>query len=111
MNDNSFNSIEKLMEFGMSMAIAQQMMQTMNHALNNMQTPQFSNLSMPLAAQIMYYALVNDIPQGPFTESEINNFIITKSIDEDTLIWNKELPGWMAAKQVPVINKLFLINH
>ena len=111
MNDNSFNSIEKLMEFGMSMAIAQQMMQTMNHALNNMQMPQFSNLSMPLPTKKMYFALVNDIPQGPFTETEISNYIVAKSINEDTLIWNKELPGWMAAKQVAEINKLFRVNH
>lgn len=110
MNDNGFNSIDKLMEFGMSMVIAQQMMQTMNHALNNMQTPQFSNLSMPLPTQKLYFALVNDIPQGPFTETEISNYIVAKSINEDTLIWNKELPGWMAAKQVPKVNKLFQLN-
>lgn len=99
------------MEFGMSMAIAQQMMQTMNHALNNMQSLHISNSSMPLPSQKMYYALVNDIPQGPFTETEITNYIVNKSINEDTLIWNKELPGWMAAKQVPEVNKLFLINN
>lgn len=110
MNDNSFNSIDKLMEFGMSMAIAQQMIQTMNHALNNMQTPQFSNLNMPLPSQKMYYALVNDIVQGPFTESEISSYIISKNINEDTLIWNKELPGWLAAKQVSDVKKLFLLN-
>ena len=28
-----------MMEFGMSMAVAQQMMQTMNHAMSQMQTP------------------------------------------------------------------------
>lgn len=30
MDDNSFSSIDRLMEFGMSMGIAQQMINTMN---------------------------------------------------------------------------------
>lgn len=110
MNDNSFNSIEKLMEFGMSMAIAQQMMQTMNHALNNMQTLNISNSSMPLPSLKLYFALVNDIPQGPFTENEIKNYILTNKITDETLIWNKELTGWMAAKHVPEINKLLIFK-
>ena len=60
----------------MSMAVAQQMMQTMNHAMQNMVTPQFQQVNVPLPNPIMFYALVNDIPQGPFTEQEFNNFIL-----------------------------------
>ena len=66
-NDNNFNSIEKMMEFGMSMSIAQQMMQTMNHAMSQMQTPQFNNVNMPVPAPKQFYALVNDIPPVSYT--------------------------------------------
>ena len=37
--DNNFNSIERLMEFGMGMAVAQQMVNTMNYAMTNMNVP------------------------------------------------------------------------
>lgn len=36
MCDNSFNSIDRLLEFGMSMAVANQMINTMNYAMSNM---------------------------------------------------------------------------
>jgi hypothetical protein len=106
-NDNGFNSIERLMEFGMSMAIAQQMMQTMNHAMQNMSTPQFKNTNIPLPQPIHFYALVNDIPQGPFTEKELISHILAKRVSEETMIWHGGIPGWMLAKQIPDVAKLF----
>lgn len=107
MNDNSFNSIEKLLELGMSMSIAQQMMQTMNHAMSNMQSPRFSNLNVPLPVQVQFYALVNEIPQGPFTEEEIKKYITEGKINSSTLMWKNGLPGWMSAAQLTEIASLF----
>ena len=109
-HDNSFNSLEKLIEFGMSMAVAQQMMQTMNHAMTNIQTPQFQNLSMQMPKLMLFYALVNDIPQGPFTEEELSSHILGNRVSEETLIWFHGLPGWMNAKQIPEVKKLFLLK-
>lgn len=108
-NDNSFNSIERLMEFGMSMAVAQQMMQTMNHAMQNMTTPQFKNVNVPLPQQIHFYALVNDIPQGPFTEQELTSHILANRVSKETLIWINGMPGWMQAQQIPTVIKLFTL--
>jgi hypothetical protein len=106
-NDNTFNSIERLMEFGMSMAIAKQMMQTMNHAMQNMTTPQFQNINVPLPKPVQFYALVNDIPQGPFTEQELSNHIFANLVSKETLVWLNGMPGWMQAQQVPEVAKLF----
>ena len=39
MDNNSFFSIDKLVEFGMGMAIAQQMVQTMNKSMVDMHIP------------------------------------------------------------------------
>ena len=104
-NDNNLISIEKMMEFGMSMAVAQQMMQTMNHAMSNMQTPQFKNVNMPAPKQV--YALVNDIPQGPFTESELTGHIVAGRVQKTTMVWLQGMPSWMPAEQVMDVNKLF----
>ena len=103
LNDNSYNSIERLMEFGMSMAVAQQMMQTINHAMQNITTPQFKNLNVPLPQQIHFYALVNDIPQGPFTEQELSGHILANRVSKETLVWLNGMPGWMQAQQVPEV--------
>ena len=42
-NYNSFSTIDHLVEFGMGMAIAQQMVSTMNHCIGNMQIPGTGN--------------------------------------------------------------------
>ena len=37
--ENDFNSIDRLVEFGMGIAVAQQMVNTMNYAMSNMAVP------------------------------------------------------------------------
>jgi hypothetical protein len=106
MENQNYNSIEKLIEFGMSMSIAQQMMQTMNHAIQNMVTPQFQQVNVPVPKLVQYYALVNDIPQGPFTEQELLNHIVDNHITNETFVWHNGMPGWMPAKQVPEVSKI-----
>ena len=108
-NDNSFNTIERLMEFGMSMAVAQQMIQTMNHAMQNMVTPQFHQVNVPMPKAVQIYALVNDIPQGPFTEQELSGHILAKRVGKETLVWINGMPGWLQAQQVPEVAKLFAL--
>jgi len=108
-SENGFNSIERLMEFGMSMAVAQQMMQTMHHAIQNMTTPQFENVNAPLPQATSFYALVNDIPQGPFTEQELSGHILANRVNKETLVWLNGMPGWVQAHQVPEVAKLFAL--
>jgi hypothetical protein len=39
MNEDSFFSMDRLVEFGMGMVIAQQMVKTMNQSITNMHIP------------------------------------------------------------------------
>ena len=107
MNDDSFFSINRLVEFGMGMAVAQQMVKTMNSAMSQMQTPQFNNVNMPVPVPKQFYALVNDIPQGPFTESELTGHIVAGRVQKTTMVWLQGMPSWMPAEQVMDVNKLF----
>jgi hypothetical protein len=71
MNDDSFFSMNRLMEFGMSMAVAQQMVSTMNSAMENIKVngvPQLGNA--PVAP--LYYAVLDGNPAGPFSEKEFS---------------------------------------
>ncbi len=97
------------MEFGLSMSVAQQMMQTMNNAMSQMQTPQFKNVNIPMPAPKQFYALVNDIPQGPFTETDLSSHIVAGRVNKGTLVWMPGMPAWMAAEQVMDVDKLFAL--
>ena len=105
MNDDSFFSIDRLVEFGMSIAIAQQMVQTMNSAMTNMHVPGSMNL-MQTAAPQFYYAMLEGNQAGPFSEQDLSRLITEKKIIKETYIWKPGLPKWEIAEKLPEILKL-----
>ncbi len=108
--DNSFDSIERLMEFGMSMAVAQQMINTMNHTINNMQVPGYGNSFIAPQPQ-QYYAVVDGAQVGPITESEVSQLITAKKITAEALMWKPGACAWSTAQAMPEINKHILLNN
>ena len=105
MNDDSFFSIDRLVEFGMGMAVAQQMVKTMNCAMTNMHFPGSMN-PMQTAAPQFYYAMIEGNQAGPFSESELSRLITEKKIFKETYIWKPGLPEWEIAEKLPEILKL-----
>lgn len=61
---NSFNTIDHLVEFGMGIAIAQQMVSTMNHCIGNMKIPGAGNELTPNNPAPKYHILANDAVAG-----------------------------------------------
>ncbi|HIZ87415.1 MAG TPA: DUF4339 domain-containing protein [Candidatus Coprenecus pullistercoris] len=106
--DNSFNSLDRLLEFGMSMAVAQQMIATMNHVIDNMQTP--GSGAPVIKTESQYYAIVDNVQIGPITEPEVNTLVSSYKIKEDTLMWKPGMSGWTQAKLIPEIMKLIILN-
>ena len=107
---NDFSSIERLMEFGMSMAVAQQMVATMNHAIDNMAVPGAGNpLQGP--APIQYYAAIDGAQTGPLNEDELHRLIEMGKITADTLVWYRDIPAWRRACEVPIANKWLLLSN
>ncbi len=109
-NHNSFEPIERLMEFGMSMAVANQMIQTMNDVLTKSNKPSLQNIGLQHQVPKSYYVVINDITQGPFSESEISNFILNDKINENTFVWHDGMSNWQLTKDVPEVSKLFLLK-
>lgn len=106
---NSFSSIDRLMEFGMGMAVAQQMVNTMNHCIGNMQVPgQSPTLGQP--APQGYHIAVNDTVAGPFSPTELDTLAKAKTLTTETLVWKQGMTGWMKAASVPEVNKYILLN-
>lgn len=108
MDDNSFFSIDRLVEFGMSAAIAQQMVNSMNVAMAGMNIPG----SMPKVqpAPPVYYVALEGKPVGPLNESELSQLIYQKKVNKDTLAWMPGMTGWRAIEKVPAILKIVALT-
>jgi hypothetical protein len=104
MNDNSYYSIDRLIEFGMGMAIAQQMVNTMNQAMSQMQIPGSMNQTQPAA--ISYYAMIDGLQAGPFSEQELTRLITEKKISKETYLWKPGMANWDLAERLPDVLKL-----
>jgi len=109
MNDDSFFSINRLIEFGMGMAVAQQMVNVMNSAMTNMQVPGSMN-SLQTSAPQFYYAIIEGNQAGPFSEQELSRLITEKKVIKETYIWKPGMPTWVFAEKLPEILKLVALT-
>lgn len=107
-HENNFDSLERLLEFGMSMAVAQQMVQTMNIAMQKVTIPQFNQLNVQLPLNKDYYIVINDVVQGPFSENQIREYITKNIVTVNTLIWFQGLPSWFHASQISELSNSFV---
>jgi len=107
MDDRNFFSIDRLVEFGMGMAIAQQMVNTMNNTMQNMYIPGSGNLlQQPQKPERIYYVLIEGKQAGPFCETELVRLINDKKLTKETYIWYTGLKEWKTAENVPEILRL-----
>lgn len=98
--ENNYSTIGDLMEFGMGLAVAQQMIRTMNNCVSNLQSCNIPNTRN-------YYAIINNKQAGPLTEKNVKDYIKAGIISQYSLVWFFGLKGWSMALNVPEINKLF----
>ncbi|MBE6308314.1 MAG: DUF4339 domain-containing protein [Bacteroidales bacterium] len=105
--NNNFDSIDRLIEFGMSLAVAQQMVATMNYAMTNLAVPK---LGEPQNAVKKYFAAIDNAQAGPFNEDEIKELVVKGKITGETLVWRYGLPGWQQAKMIPEVNTMLLLK-
>lgn len=101
MNDFQYNSIDRLVEFGLGMSIAQQMVATMNQAMNQMQIPGQQMPQPALQPTREWYVAADGEANGPFTENEIKQKLLHKQINKDNLVWTKGMPSWAVASETP----------
>lgn len=102
MDNNSFFSIDRLVEFGLGMAVAQQMVQTMNHSMQQMYVPG-SMQSMPQPQPVTCYLAIDGQAVGPMSEGDIARLLSAKKITKDTLAWLPGMPTWKPVEQIPQI--------
>ena len=109
MNNDSFFSIDRLVEFGMGMAVAQQMVKTMNETMQSMHIPGTMNPMQPQQQQF-YYVMINEKQAGPFSERELSRLIAEKKVVKESYIWKPGMPNWEIAERLPEVLKLVALT-
>ena len=113
MDDQNFFSIDRLVEFGMSVAIAKQMVNSMNQNMQGMYIPG-SIQSMPKptapAAQNIYYVAIDGQQTGPLNDAEFTRLVVQKRINKDTLAWMPGMPQWKPIEEVPAMLKIIALT-
>lgn len=103
MNNQDFYSTDRLIDFGMSMAVASQMARTMNQIMDETRIP-VQQIKQP--APSLYYVGIDGRPVGPLNEGELSQLIAQKKVTKDTLAWMPGMAGWLPVEQVPAILKI-----
>lgn len=109
MDENSFFSIDRLVEFGMGMAMAQQMVQMMNQSMKQMYVPG-SIQSMPVPPVPTIYVVQNGQAVGPLAESDFSQLVTDRKVTKDTLAWMPGMPAWQPIEQIPAILKIVALT-
>ena len=109
MSENNFYSVDRLVEFGMSLAISQQMVKSMNDMMANMRIPGAMNpmhLNTPPEAPQIYYAMIEGRQAGPFSEPELARLIAEKKVVKETYVWIPGMKDWQLAENTPPVLRL-----
>lgn len=109
MDNNFFYSLDRLLEFGIGMGIAQQMINVMNQSMKTMYIPG-SIHSLPQSLSNIYYIVVDGCQTGPLRESELMDLIRNKKVNKDSLAWMPGMTTWLPIEQVPEILKLIALT-
>jgi hypothetical protein len=113
MDKSNFYSIDRLVEFGLGMAMARQMVTTMNETMTTMHIPGSQNPLNPpqkTAPERVYYAVFEGKQAGPFSETEIARLIADKKLFRETLVWYPGLDNWKPAENIPEILRLVALT-
>ena len=113
MDESSFYSIDRLVEFGLTLGVATQMASSMNASLQAMQIPGARNPMQPNALtedQPLFYAVLDGKSVGPLAISELSRLIAEKRVTKETYVWKPGMPDWQLAENVPEVLKLVALT-
>jgi len=114
---SDFYSTDKLVEFGMSMGIAQQMVKTMNDVLKSMYIPGAMNPMHPSIGTTpsspppqVVYAIFDGKQSGPYSETECARLTAEKRIVKETYVWMPGMKDWQLAENTPSLLRLVALT-
>ena len=109
MDDQSCFYIDRLVDFGLGIGIANQMVGIMNQYMRTMDIPgSIQQMQQPVSA--IYYVAIDGKQVGPLNDSEMAALIAQKKVNKDTQAWMPGLLGWKPIEQIPAILKLVALT-
>lgn len=105
MDDQSCFYIDRLVDFGLGMGMANQMVGMMNQYMRTMDIPG-SIQQLQRTVSPIYYVAIDGRPIGPLNDGEIATLIAQKKVTKDTLAWMPGMMGWQPIEKVPAILKI-----
>jgi hypothetical protein len=91
----------------MGVAIAQQMVQTMNESMANMRIPGAGNaMNTRPPPNPVFFVILDGKQAGPFSEAELIRLIAEKKVVKETYIWMPGMGDWQIAENVPAVLRL-----
>ena len=116
MNETNFYSLDRLVEFGLSMAFATQMIEVMNQSLMTMQTPRANilwpgglpHLDTPHTDNI--YVILNSEKLGPLSGREFASLVTRNEVTKNTKAWIPGLLAWKEVQEIPSLLKIIALT-
>ncbi len=107
MNGPDFSSLDRLLDFGLCMSMAQQMVNMMNTTMQTMQIPESAK---PLSGKpsVDWFCAIDQKACGPYSESEIKQLLMNGQLNKDSLVWRSGMDKWQKIEFTPEILKLVL---
>ena len=105
MDDQSCFYIDRLVDFGLGMGVANQMVGIMNQYMRTMDIPG-SIQQLQRTVSPIYYVVLDGKSIGPLNDGEMASLIAQKKVTKDTLAWMPGMMGWQPIEKVPAILKI-----
>lgn len=109
MDESNFFSMDRLIEFGMGVAVAKQMADTMNQSIARMTIPGAGKASVQNYDKV-YYAVIEGKAAGPYSVTEMARLVDDRKIFKETYVWKPGMANWELAENVEELLKLIALT-
>lgn len=110
MNNDNFLSLDRLVEFGLGMSMARQMVNVMNESMQNMYVPGSIKTISATPLPTTIYVAIEGSSIGPLSESEFSQLVTNKTVTKDTLAWMPGMQNWQPIEKIPAILKIVALS-
>lgn len=107
MSDSNFGAVERLVEFGLSAAVAQRMVASMNSALDAMALP--GRQLGTAGGAPAFWIIFEGKPAGPFLPAQLMQLIVDGRLNKSSHVWRAGMARWQTIEDTPEVLRLIAL--
>jgi hypothetical protein len=108
MSTSHFDAVDRLVDFGLSAAVAQRMVSSMNGAIDAMNLPGRQLGNPDMSAQ-SFWIVYEGKPAGPFQESQLLQLIANGKLTKSSHVWKPGMAQWATVENAPEVLRLIVL--